>query len=168
MCEGCHQFLDPLGFAFEHFDPIGQFRATENGSVIDASGQTVGLQSGVATFAGAPQLAAVLAKTPEAQVCMSRKWLEYAVGRDLTDQDSAAINDAHRWFARSGFNLRELIAGVTQTDLFLTNPPLCTPGQDQTCNDNPILASLHGHCTEGLRCVCGTGWSLNSTTGRCL
>ncbi len=168
QCEGCHQYLDPLGLAFEHFDPIGQFRATENGLVIDASGQTVGLQSGVATFDGAPQLAAVLAKTPEAQVCMSRKWIEYAVGRDLTDQDSAAINDAHRWFARSGFNLRELIAGVTQTDLFLTNPPLCTPGQDQTCNDNPILASLHGHCTEGLRCVCGSGWSLNSSTGRCL
>ena len=115
-----------------------------------------------------PQVAAVLVKTPEAQLCMSRKWIEYAVGRDLTAPDSAAVDDAHRWFAGSGFNLRELIAGVTQTYLFLTNPPLCTPGLDQTCNDNPIVSSFHGHCTEALRCVCGSGCSLNATTGRCL
>ena len=166
VCSACHQLLDPLGYAFEHFDPIGQFRATENGMVIDASGQTVQLQNGVSYFDGAPQLAKVLVQTPEAQVCMTHKWVEYAVGRDLTDQDSAAVNDAHRRFAGSGFNLRELIAAVTQTDLFLTNPPLCTPGQDQTCNDNPSFSSLHGHCTEGLRCVCGSG-SLNSATGRC-
>ena len=34
----CHGFFDPSGLAMEHFDPIGQYRATENGLAIDATG----------------------------------------------------------------------------------------------------------------------------------
>ena len=46
--------------------------------------------------------------------------------------------------------------------------PVCTPGADQTCNDNPIISSLHGHCTNAGQCVCGTGFVFNPNTGRCL
>lgn len=46
--------------------------------------------------------------------------------------------------------------------------PVCTPGVDQTCNDNPIVSSLHGHCTDAGMCQCGSGFILNPNTGRCL
>jgi hypothetical protein len=46
--------------------------------------------------------------------------------------------------------------------------PVCTIGADQTCNDNPIISSLHGHCTAAGTCQCGTGLILNPNTGRCL
>ena len=69
-----------------------------------------------------------------AQECMPRQWLRYGLGREVgSKSDEAAVTDAYRWFARSGFVLRELIAGVIQTDAFLTEPPVCTPGVDQTC-----------------------------------
>jgi len=42
----------------------------------------------------------------------------------------------------------------------------CTVGQDQTCNDNPAISSLHGHCITGGRCLCG-GFGLASS-GKCL
>ena len=45
--------------------------------------------------------------------------------------------------------------------------PICTPGQDQTCNDNPILSSLHGHCTDERTCVCKNDAAPNTTSGRC-
>ena len=38
QCAACHALFDPLGLALEHFDPIGQYRDTENGLAIDATG----------------------------------------------------------------------------------------------------------------------------------
>ena len=41
----------------------------------------------------------------------------------------------------------------------------CTVGADQTCNDNPSISSLHGHCVADGRCLCGSGLLLAS--GKC-
>jgi hypothetical protein len=46
--------------------------------------------------------------------------------------------------------------------------PVCTPGADQTCNDNPIVSSFHGHCTDAGTCQCNAQFILNPNTGRCL
>ncbi|HIL68433.1 MAG TPA: DUF1585 domain-containing protein, partial [Verrucomicrobia bacterium] len=38
-CVNCHSRMDPLGFALEHFDPIGRWRDTyRDGQAIDAAG----------------------------------------------------------------------------------------------------------------------------------
>jgi len=44
----------------------------------------------------------------------------------------------------------------------------CTPGADQTCNDDPSLNSIHGVCQANGTCVCAVGGSLNPNTGKCL
>ncbi|HMF44967.1 MAG TPA: hypothetical protein VKQ32_30055 [Polyangia bacterium] len=44
---------------------------------------------------------------------------------------------------------------------------VCTFGADQTCNDNPALSSIHGHCTDAGVCVCADGGT-SSVSGRCL
>ncbi len=41
-CAGCHILMDPIGLGVEHFDGVGRFRATDNGAVIDASGDIDG------------------------------------------------------------------------------------------------------------------------------
>jgi hypothetical protein len=41
----------------------------------------------------------------------------------------------------------------------------CTVGADQTCNDNPAISSLHGHCVAG-RCSCNVGSALLAS-GKC-
>ena len=40
VCASCHKVMDPLGFALENFDAIGQWRTTDeaSGTVIDSSG----------------------------------------------------------------------------------------------------------------------------------
>jgi hypothetical protein len=54
-------------------------------------------------------------------------------------------------------------AGPGPTDA----PPACTAGADQSCNDNPAISSIHGHCTDAGVCECGT-FGTNPVTGRCL
>ena len=38
ICAACHDTLNPVGFAFEHYDSMGGWRDTDNGSPVDASG----------------------------------------------------------------------------------------------------------------------------------
>jgi hypothetical protein len=45
---------------------------------------------------------------------------------------------------------------------------VCTPGMDQTCNDNPIVSSIWGQCTAEGVCVCNAGFVVNPATGRCM
>lgn len=42
----------------------------------------------------------------------------------------------------------------------------CTVGADQTCNDNPALPVIHGHCVEAAYCQCSG--DVNPLTGKCL
>jgi len=46
--------------------------------------------------------------------------------------------------------------------------PSCTPGADQTCNDDPKLSSLHGHCEADGSCSCRDGFAKSASSGRCL
>ncbi|UQA58507.1 hypothetical protein [Polyangium aurulentum] len=43
----------------------------------------------------------------------------------------------------------------------------CTPGMDQTCNDNPEISSLHGACRPDGTCECKGDFEKNEATGRC-
>jgi hypothetical protein len=45
--------------------------------------------------------------------------------------------------------------------------PVCTFGQDQTCNDNPEISSLHGNCRSDGTCECQPAFPKNPATGRC-
>src|SRR5262249_40879508 len=37
-CATCHARMDPVGISFEHYDPIGKWRTTDNGQAIDTKG----------------------------------------------------------------------------------------------------------------------------------
>lgn len=42
----------------------------------------------------------------------------------------------------------------------------CTPGSDQTCNNDPTLSSLSGKCQSNGRCSCNAGY-VSVANGRC-
>jgi hypothetical protein len=44
--------------------------------------------------------------------------------------------------------------------------PACTPGEDQTCNENPAMNAFAGQCTFARTCVCKMGFSLKPD-GKC-
>ena len=46
--------------------------------------------------------------------------------------------------------------------------PNCTPSVDQTCNDNIIFQSFHGHCNAFGACQCLNGNVKSAQSGKCL
>lgn len=122
-CAGCHQMVDPLGFAFEHYDAQGRYRETENGTPIDATG-SLETSDGSVEFNGAIELAALLAGSSEAEHCFVQNWMTFAHGRELTEADACSRRTAEAAFAKANGNVRELLVALTQTDAFLYRPAL--------------------------------------------
>jgi hypothetical protein len=119
VCSGCHSILDPVGFALENYDAIGQWRDQENGVTIDASGQVPGAGTAVN---GPVELVKSIASTDAAESCFAQHWLEFGFGKTLDTGDActqAAINDA---FKKNGGNVKQLLVDLTQTDAFLYLP----------------------------------------------
>jgi hypothetical protein len=121
-CKACHSILNPLGYAFESFDPIGRFRTQEGSAPVDASGSlTTG--AGVRTFENAVELGKLLATDADAQSCSARKWVRFALARMETASDEYSLATSFARFKESDFDLRELLKGVAMSRTFRFRAP---------------------------------------------
>lgn len=113
-CAGCHSLMDPLGFSFERFDPIGQFRQLDNGLPIDSSGDVGGL----GTFANASELATIIRNDPRTPNCVVRNLYRSTLGHhEGADQaEGIAVLDAS--FADSDYDYKGLMVELTVNPLF--------------------------------------------------
>lgn len=117
-CQGCHELMDPLGFAFENFDAAGQWRATDAGKPVDASGAIA--QSDVdASFTDLEGMAALLAESDQARRCFAGHWLQYSMATALDPSGVEAIAKLVDSFASDEATVRELIVGVVAADAFV-------------------------------------------------
>jgi len=92
-CAGCHvTVINPLGFAFENFDAVGQLRTTDNGQPVNTA-DAYEFATGSVTFNNAPELLAILAESPEVHACYASRIGEYALGRDLDANDRPLVNE---------------------------------------------------------------------------
>jgi len=119
-CATCHRDMDQLGFAFENFDAMGRYRTQENGLPIDATADV----TGIGPTNGPIELVQKLASLPETQACLAQRFAEFGLGKSLTaDADGACLReDLSRRFQAAGYNVRQLILALTQTDAFLYLP----------------------------------------------
>jgi mono/diheme cytochrome c family protein len=107
-CAGCHFRMDPLGFALENFDGIGNWRRAEGNTPIDASGM---LPDG-SKFNGPAELRGILLKQPEQFVTtVTTKLLTYALGRGVEYYDAPAVRKIVRE-SRPDYRWSSLILGV--------------------------------------------------------
>jgi hypothetical protein len=118
-CARCHQLIDPIGYGFEHYDALGRYRETEEGSPIDATGELILAGDATGPFDGAVELGAQLAGSDTVRECVARQFFRFAAGRIETDQDSCSLEALNQRFADSGYDLRELMVAVTTTDAFI-------------------------------------------------
>jgi hypothetical protein len=120
-CRNCHQYIDSIGFGFEHFDPVGRWRPTENGQPIDASGdmndvERLGTDTG-APFTSLPELAQTIAQSKAAQSCFVRQYLRFSRGVRETLAERCARLSIESKFAAAGNDVRELmVAAVLSPD----------------------------------------------------
>jgi len=118
LCQSCHRMIDPVGFALENYDAVGQYRTTENSVTIDASGKLPGATDNVT---GAVQLAQQLADSTQVQQCFAQHWIEYGYGRTLhstSPEDACLQEKVNSAFKASGFNVKQLLLDLTQTTAF--------------------------------------------------
>ena len=118
-CAGCHTLMNPIGFIFEHYDGIGQWRDQQNGKPIDATGQVVQTDDIDGDYDGAPELARALADSTQVQECVSSQWFRFAYNRTVTSEDSCSIEQLNDVFRASDFNIKSLLVALTQTNAFL-------------------------------------------------
>ncbi|MBL9028670.1 MAG: DUF1592 domain-containing protein [Myxococcales bacterium] len=117
-CSSCHQLMDPIGFAFEHYDMIGAWRTMDGYVPVDAVGDVYGTDDVDGAYTGAIKLTSRLAASEQVRRCVATHWFRYALGRTERDEDQASLGAAYESFQKAGFDLRQLIVAIAGSDAF--------------------------------------------------
>jgi len=115
VCAGCHKVMDPVGFALENFDAIGQWRARDDGSTIDPSGV---LFEG-SKVDGPVALRRMLTNRPETFMgVMTEKMLTFALGRGLDTHDMPTVRKIVAQAKTNNFRFSSLVTGIVESTPF--------------------------------------------------
>ena len=114
-CRGCHQLMDPIGFALENYDAVGRYRQTENARPLDLSG---GLPDG-SKFTGVDGLQQALLRRPEIFAgTFTEKLMTYALGRGVETTDAPAVRKIVRETKGTDFKFSSFILGIVNSTPF--------------------------------------------------
>lgn len=118
VCASCHSRMDPIGFALENFDGVGQWRDKDPGSgtPIDSSGK---LPDGT-TFNGAAGLKHLLLTQHRDEFIstFTEKLMTYALGRGLESYDRPAVRAIMRDAAKQNDTIPALIESIVKSPQF--------------------------------------------------
>jgi hypothetical protein len=111
-CASCHAQMDPIGFAFEHFDAVGRWRDTDGGLPIE----TRSVLPDGAEIDGIAGVQRLLIGDPERFVsAVTEKLLMYAVGRNIQYFDRPSIRAIVRAAASDDYTFAALIRGIVRS-----------------------------------------------------
>ena len=113
MCAGCHKITDPIGLALEIFDSAAGFRTTENGALIDTSGEHNG-----SAYADAIGLSKALHDDPAVITCIVNKVFAYSIGRSANRSEKDWIEQLTQNFSDNGYQFLELMRRIAASDTF--------------------------------------------------
>lgn len=117
-CAGCHDLVDPIGYAMEHLGGDGRYRdAWPSGVTVDASGEIL-LGSGVQAFEDLGGLEQALADDALYQSCMTRHWLTFATRRVPGEFDACTQDDIVAQTMAEGGSLDQLMESIVLSDGF--------------------------------------------------
>ena len=116
-CAGCHEKLDPLGFALENFDPVGRWRADyENGVQVDSEGVLFRRHE----FGGVVEFKDAILKEKERFVrALGGHLLTFALGRELAPADFPVLDEIVQKVSTEEYRMKALIKAVVQSEPFL-------------------------------------------------
>lgn len=108
-CASCHANLDPLGFVFENYDAIGQWRTKDGQYGIDSSGSLTSGES----FAGPKEFKQyLLAQRGKFTRCLTEKLLTFALGRGVDVDDGYEVDRISADLERNGYRFSTLVTGI--------------------------------------------------------
>lgn len=116
-CASCHRLIDDLGFALEHYDPLGRYRAKDNGQPVDATFSLLATDID-GQMDGAIELSERAADSDEVRDCYARQWFRFAIGRAEQREDVCALARTLRSFD-ADTPVRELLQAIATSDAFM-------------------------------------------------
>jgi len=135
VCASCHRNIDPVGFALENFNAVGQWQAaTKEGLKIDSGGV---LFDGTAVD-GPVALRNALTARPEVFVgTVAEKMMIYALGRGLEAVDMPVVRNVVKSSAKNNYAMQSIILGIVKSSPFQmrtklnNNEPIKTVAQSE-------------------------------------
>lgn len=121
-CHACHGVMDPLGFALENFNAVGQYRTVdpETHTPIDAHGV---LPDGT-VIDGPDDLRRALAAQPDAFVqSLTAALMSYGLGRPLDYHDMPVVRGIVRAAARDDYRFSSIVQQIVSSDAFRRRAP---------------------------------------------
>jgi hypothetical protein len=117
LCASCHTLMDPLGFALEEFDAVGQWRETdERGGPVD----NVGTWPSGVELNGVRSLRALLLEYDAQFVgTVTEKLMSYALGRPLEYFDQPTVRQIVRDAEAGGYRWSSIFLGIAKSPAFL-------------------------------------------------
>lgn len=144
-CSGCHSMIDPLGFAFEHFDGVGQERSMDNGLPVDATGTLIATTPADVTFDGARALSEAIAASAEGKACFVTQVMRFGLGVSGQRDPFTCVGTTVARSMEQTTPLRDVVLAIVKADGFrrragATNglPPMLPPPVVVTPQPMPI------------------------------
>jgi mono/diheme cytochrome c family protein len=117
-CASCHKIMDPIGFALENFDAIGQYRTTDDGSPINTAGVLVDGTK----LDGVTGLRAALVKySPQFVRVLTEKLMIYALGRGTEYYDMPLVRSIVHDAEKNQYRFASFVLGVVKSAPFQMN-----------------------------------------------
>ena len=118
-CAGCHKIMDPIGLGLEAFDSGGSLRSSENGEVLDTSGELDGMK-----FTDAAGLAKAVHDDPAAPACVVTRASSYGLGRLPGRDDAEWVKSLQAGFKEDGYRFPDLLRRIaTSPEFYRVSPP---------------------------------------------
>jgi mono/diheme cytochrome c family protein len=116
VCASCHRVIDPVGFALENFNPVGQWRvADNNGATIDASGV---LADGSPVDSPIALREVILSRPDAFVMILTERLLTYALGRGLEPVDMAVVRDIVARASQDDYSFMTIISEIVDSEPF--------------------------------------------------
>jgi len=130
VCASCHRNIDPVGFALENFNAVGQWQnETKEGLKIDSAG----VLSDGTPIDGPVALRKALSARPEVFVgTVTEKLMIYALGRGLEAVDMPVVRSVVKAAAKNNYAMQSIILGIVQSSPFQMRTKLNNNGAVKT------------------------------------
>jgi len=107
--------MDPIGFALENFDLVGQWRDADGGLPVNPTGRFV---DGTELTGPASLRQALLGHRDRFAATVTEKLMTYALGRSVEYFDMPTVRSIARDAVREDYRLSSLVVGIVRSPAF--------------------------------------------------
>lgn len=120
VCAQCHmEIINPLGFAFENFDSMGEVRTTDAGKPINTA-DSYAFNDGLKSFENSIELIDLLSEHEQSHGCYSARLAEFVLGRDVAGREEEVVTSMQQASFAADASMKELVLTMIQSPLFTT------------------------------------------------